>query len=149
MSIYGKGFDLYEKEDKILLIVANLLSHNIQDNKTNVVHIRKRPSDSAEWSIVGSCSHQSDELKSFIEKHPGAEIISMGSLLKLCSVAEGAANLYPRIGLTSELDMAASQPVVKAAGRQALRMPEMTSLRCNENESSLLNPHFLVCGNSL
>jgi len=124
-------------------------AHKIQDNKSNVIHIRKRPCDTSEWKIVGSRSHQSDEFKSFIEKYPSAQIISMGSSLKLCLVAEGAADLYPRLGLTSEWDTAASQAVVEAAGGQVLKMPEMTSLRCNENESSLLNPHFLVCGDSL
>ena len=127
----------------------NLGAHKIQNNKTNVINIRKRPSDTAEWKIVGSRSHQSDEFKTFIEKYPGAEIISMGSSLKLCLVAEGAADLYPRLGLTSEWDTAASQAVVEAAGGQVLRMPEMTSLRCNENETSLLNPHFLVCGDAI
>jgi len=73
----------------------------------------------------------------------------MGSSLKLCLVAEGAADLYPRLGLTSEWDTAASQAVVEAAGGYVLRMPEMVPLRCNENESSLLNPHFLVCGDAL
>ena len=127
----------------------NLGAHKIQDDESRVIHIRKRPSATAEWKIVGSRSHQSDEFKSFIEKYSDAEIISMGSSLKLCLVAEGAADLYPRLGLTSEWDTAASQAVVEAAGGQVLRMPEMTSLRCNENESSLLNPHFLVCGDSL
>jgi len=124
-------------------------AYKIQNNKSNVIHIRKRPSDSAEWKIVGSRSHQSDEFKTFIEKYPGAEIISMGSSLKLCLVAEGAADLYPRLGLTSEWDTAASQAVVEAAGGHVFRMPEMEPLRCNENQSSLLNPHFLVCGDSL
>jgi len=127
----------------------NLSAHKIQHNKSNVIHIRKRPSDSTDWKIVGSRSHQSDEFRSFIEKYPGADIISMGSSLKLCLVAEGAADLYPRLGLTSEWDTAAAQAVVEAAGGQVLRMPEMTPLRCNENESSLLNPHFLVCGEAL
>ena len=127
----------------------NLGAHKIQNNKTNVINIRKRPSDTAEWKIVGSRSHQSDEFNAFVEKYPDAEIISMGSSLKLCLVAEGAADLYPRLGLTSEWDTAASQAVVEAAGGYVLRMPEMTSLRCNENKSSLLNPHFLVCGDTL
>ena len=124
-------------------------SCKIQDGTTLEINVRKRPEDTSEWKVVGSRSHQSDEFKTFINKYPGAEIIYMGSSLKLCLVAEGAADLYPRLGLTSEWDTAASQAVVEAAGGQVLRMPEMTSLRCNENESSLLNPHFLVCGDAL
>ena len=127
----------------------NVGAHKIQDHKSNVIHIRKRPSDSTKWRIVGSRSHSSNEFKSFIQKYPDAEIISMGSSLKLCLVAEGVADLYPRLGPTSEWDTAASQAVVEAAGGQVLRIPEMTSLRYNENESTLLNPHFLVCGDPL
>ena len=127
----------------------DLGAHKIKDDESKVIHIRKRPSDTAKWKIVGSRSHQSDEFKLFIEKYPGAEIISMGSSLKLCLVAEGAADLYPRLGLTSEWDTAASQAVVEAAGGHVLRMPEMEALRCNENQSSLINPHFLVCGDAL
>ena len=127
----------------------NLGAHKVQDSKSNVIHIRKRPSDTAEWKIVGSRSHQSDEFKSFIEKYPGAEIISMGSSLKLCLVAEGGADLYPRLGLTSEWDTAASQAVVEAAGGQVLAFPEMKPLSCNQNAGSLFNPHFLVCASPL
>ena len=124
-------------------------SHKIENNKSNVIHIRKRPSDTAEWKIVGSRSHQSDEFRSYIETYSAAEIISMGSSLKLCLVAEGAADLYPRLGLTSEWDTAAAQAVVEAAGGHVLRVPEMEPLKYNNNESSLLNPYFLVCGDAL
>jgi len=124
-------------------------ANKIEKNKTNIICTRKRPSDIAEWKIVGSCSHQSDKFRSFIKNYPGAEIISMGSSLILCLISEGAADLYPRLGLTSEWDTAASQAVVEAAGGRVLRMPEMTPLRCNENESSLIIPHFLVCGDAL
>jgi len=124
-------------------------SFKIQDGKAIEINVRKRPEDTSEWKIVGSRSHQSDEFITFIKKYPGAEIISMGSSLKFCLVAEGVADLYPRLGLTSEWDTAASQAVVEGAGGQVLRMPEMTPLRCNENKSSLLNPYFLVCGDSL
>jgi len=124
-------------------------AHKITQNRQLAISVRERPQSSTQWKIVGSRSHQSSEFKSFIEKYPGAEVISMGSSLKLCLVAEGVADLYPRLGLTSEWDTAASQAVVEAAGGQVLRMPEMTSLRCNQDESSLLNPYFLVCGDAL
>jgi len=73
----------------------------------------------------------------------------MGSSLKLCLVAEGKADLYPRLGLTSEWDTAAAQSVVEAAGGKVLAFPEMKSLGCNQNADSLLNPHFLVCASPL
>jgi len=113
------------------------------------ISVRKRPSDVSEWKIVGSRSHQSEEFKMFVSDYPEADIVSMGSSLKLCLVAEGVADLYPRLGLTSEWDTAAAQAVVEAAGGNVLQIPEMTQLRCNTNPESLLNPYFLVSGEML
>jgi len=60
----------------------DLGAYKIQDNKSRVIHIRKRPSDTAEWIIVGSRSHKTDDFRSFVEKYPDAQIISIGSSLK-------------------------------------------------------------------
>jgi len=84
-----------------------------------------------------------------MEDYADAEIVSMGSSLKLCLIAEGKADLYPRLGLTCEWDTAASQAVVEAAGGQVLAFPEMKPLTCNQSTDSLLNPHFLVCASPL
>ena len=113
------------------------------------ITVRPRPANIADWIVVGSRSHQSDEFKTFMKDYADAEIISMGSSLKLCLIAEGKADLYPRLGLTSEWDTAASQAVVEAAGGQVLAFPEMKPLGCNQNANSLLNPHFLVCASPL
>ena len=113
------------------------------------IKVSPRPANSADWVVVGSRSHQSDEFKTFMEDYADAEIVSMGSSLKLCLVAEGKADLYPRLGFTSEWDTAASQAVVEAAGGQVLTIPEMKPLCCNQNSDSLLNPHFLVCSSPL
>jgi len=113
------------------------------------ITVRPRPASSSDWIVVGSRSHQSDEFKAFMKDYEDAEIVSMGSSLKLCLVAEGKADLYPRLGPTSEWDTAASQAVVEAAGGQVLAFPEMQLLSCNQNADSLLNPHFLVCASPL
>jgi 3'(2'), 5'-bisphosphate nucleotidase len=97
------------------------------------------------WRVVGSRSHQSEEFRTFMERLPGAEMVAMGSSLKLCLVAEGAADLYPRLGLTSEWDTAAAQAVVEAAGGQVLEYPCLEPLRYNTRPETLLNPHFIVC----
>ena len=68
----------------------------------------------------------------------------MGSSLKLCLVAEGAADLYPRLGPTSEWDTAAAQAVVEQAGGRVTDM-DRKPLRYNTKET-LLNPHFFVFG---
>lgn len=96
--------------------------------------------------VAGSRSHAGDSLKRFLDNVGPHEIVSMGSSLKLCLVAEGRADIYPRLGPTSEWDTAAAQAVVVAAGGQVTDL-EMKPLRCNQKES-LLNPHFLVFGDS-
>jgi 3'(2'), 5'-bisphosphate nucleotidase len=68
----------------------------------------------------------------------------MGSSLKLCLVAEGEADIYPRLGPTSEWDTAAAQAVVEAAGGRVTTL-DLEALKYNTKDS-LLNPHFLVFG---
>lgn len=68
----------------------------------------------------------------------------MGSSLKLCLVAEGEANLYPRLAPPSEWDTAAAQAVVAAAGGEVLNAYTLEPLRCNQQDS-VLNPFFIVC----
>ena len=69
----------------------------------------------------------------------------IGSSLKFCLIAEGKADLYPRLAPTSEWDTAAAQAVVTAAGGQVLDAETLQPLRCNQQES-LLNPSFIACG---
>ena len=66
----------------------------------------------------------------------------MGSSFKLCLVAEGKADLYPRLGLTSEWDTAAAHAVVSAAGGQVIKL---TGEDLQYNKEDLLNPWFIVC----
>ncbi len=109
--------------------------------------IQARVLSSAKIEIVASRSHMSDEVKAFqaaLETKFGVvETISMGSSLKLCLVAEGAADFYPRLGPTSEWDTAAAQAVVEAAGG---RVTDCDGERLVYNKASLLNPWFLVTG---
>jgi 3'(2'), 5'-bisphosphate nucleotidase len=94
--------------------------------------------------VAGSRSHAGDSLKRFLQRLGDHEIVSMGSSLKLCLVAEGAADIYPRLGPTSEWDTAAAQAVVEAAGGKVTDT-NLEPLRYNTKDS-LLNPHFLVFG---
>jgi 3'(2'), 5'-bisphosphate nucleotidase len=79
------------------------------------------------------------------------ELVVMGSSLKLCLVAEGAAHLYPRLGPTCEWDTGAAQAVVEAAGGKVTIIEDATNalkadaepLRYNQKDS-VLNPYFLV-----
>jgi 3'(2'), 5'-bisphosphate nucleotidase len=114
----------------------------LPDNEAVPIKARKKSSSST--IIAGSRSHRGDSLQNFLAKVGDYEIISMGSSLKSCLVAEGRADIYPRLGPTSEWDTAAAQCVVEEAGG-SLTKTDMQPLRYNTKES-LLNPHFLVIG---
>ncbi len=114
------------------------------DEEDRVTRIQVRTQRREMVQVAGSRSHAGDSLRRFLERLGDHEIVSMGSSLKLCLVAEGIADIYPRLGPTSEWDTAAAQAVVEAAGGQVTDT-ELRPLRYNTNES-LLNPHFLVFG---
>jgi 3'(2'), 5'-bisphosphate nucleotidase len=94
--------------------------------------------------IVGSRSHPSQELAEYLGALGPHEITDMGSSLKICLVAEGAADLYPRLGLTSEWDTAAAQAILESAGGRMIDNAGRP-LRYNTKDD-LLNPHFLAFG---
>lgn len=96
--------------------------------------------------VAGSRSHAGDSLLKFLHNLGNHQIVSMGSSLKLCLVAEGKADLYPRLGPTSEWDTAAAQAIVEAAGGKVTDTA-MNPLLYNTKDS-LLNPHFFVFGDS-
>lgn len=70
------------------------------------------------------------------------ELINMGSSLKICFVAEGLADVYPRLGPTSEWDTAAAHCVLQEAGGDIVDMSNQTLLY--NTKDSLLNPHFFA-----
>lgn len=98
--------------------------------------------------LVASRRHGAEAVDLLIEnlEHKFGELRtdSMGSSLKLCLVAEGKADLYPRLALTSEWDTAAAQAVVEAAGGLVLN-DRLEPMRYNTKEN-ILNPWFYVIG---
>lgn len=94
--------------------------------------------------VVGSRSHADRSLDAFLRRLGPHELVTMGSSLKFCLVAEGAADLYPRFGPTSEWDTAAAQAIVEAAGGVVTDL-EGRRLLYNRGPE-VLNPHFLVYG---
>jgi len=94
--------------------------------------------------VVGSRSHRGNSLDGVLAKLGPHELRPMGSALKFCLVAEGAADFYPRLGPTSEWDTAAAQAVVEMAGG-AVTTLDGAPLRYNERDT-LLNPHFMAFG---
>ena len=96
--------------------------------------------------VIGSRSHRSPAFETFLGRVGEAELVSMGSSLKFCVVAEGRADVYPRLGPTSEWDTGAAQAVVEQAGGSVLRL-DGKPLSYNE-KADILNPHFVVCGST-
>lgn len=94
--------------------------------------------------IVGSSSHASPQMATFLEALGAHEIVTFGSSLKMCQVADGTAHFYPRFGPTSEWDTGAGHAVVLSAGGKVLKA-DTTSLDYNQKDS-LLNPPFFVVG---
>jgi 3'(2'), 5'-bisphosphate nucleotidase len=92
--------------------------------------------------VVGSRSHANPKLEAHLEPLGNYEMVSMGSSLKCCLVAEGKADFYPRLGHTFEWDTAAAQAVVTAAGGMLTTL-DGRPFEYNRKES-LLNPEFLV-----
>lgn len=105
--------------------------------------VRDCPTD--QLVVAGSRSHAGETLNTFITRlGMPVELVSIGSSLKSCLVAEGKADIYPRFGPTSEWDTAAAQCVVEQAGGHLTDM-QLQPLQYNTKDS-LLNPHFLVFG---
>ncbi|WP_395375377.1 3'(2'),5'-bisphosphate nucleotidase CysQ [Marinicella sp. W31] len=96
--------------------------------------------------VVGSRSHLSPDVQTYLNKLGEHSLVSMGSSLKFCLVAEGAADLYPRLGLTSEWDTAAAQCIVEQAGGAVVGMDGQPLLY--NTKDSLLNPYFMVYGDN-
>jgi 3'(2'), 5'-bisphosphate nucleotidase len=96
--------------------------------------------------IAGSRSHRGNSLEGFLAGVGVHEFVEMGSSLKFCLIAEGNADVYPRLGPTSEWDTAAGHAVLVGAGGAVLRL-DGTALAYNTRES-LLNPFFLAYGSA-
>ena len=98
--------------------------------------------------LVASRSHRGAAIDKLIDhlhnSYASIEVVSMGSSLKICLLAEGSADLYPRLAPTSEWDTAAAHWVLVAAGGEILT-DKFLPLRYNQ-EDNILNPHFLGLG---
>ncbi len=102
----------------------------------------------ASLTIIGSRSHATKEFSEFIEhmkeKHGEVELISAGSSLKFCLVAEGIADVYPRFGPTMEWDTAAGQAIVEQVEGRVVDIQTKEPLKYNKR--NLLNPFFIITG---
>lgn len=110
--------------------------------------IRARPLNREDVVVAGSRSHANARMEAFLRnagRHLSPpKLVSLGSSLKICLVAEGGADVYPRLGPTSEWDTAAAQAVLESAGG-SLVDANGNPLRYNTKDS-LLNPEFFARG---
>ena len=110
-----------------------------RDAEGQVEEIRCRPLPEADWKVLVSRSHRAPEVDALLDKIPPHEPVSAGSSLKFCLIAEGSADFYPRLGLTSEWDTAAAHAVLTAAGGSVKSLDGVDLLY---GKDDILNPHF-------
>ncbi len=138
-GLVGEGSYKIENYDE--LDGANTIEILFEAGKELPLDQEERP-----YTVVGSRSHMSAETEEFINKakdeYGDIDIISKGSSLKLCMVAEGIADAYPRFAPTMEWDTAAGQGIVNAMGGQVI--DQTTQEPMVYNRENLLNNWFLV-----
>ncbi|WP_105167012.1 3'(2'),5'-bisphosphate nucleotidase CysQ [Pseudoalteromonas sp. T1lg23B] len=103
--------------------------------------VTKKP-NKGKIHVVGSRSHPSPDLAAYLAQFDEVEMVAKGSSLKLCLVAEGLADIYPRLGPTCEWDTGAGHAVAVIAGATVTQI-DGTPLLYNQKES-YLNPYFVV-----
>jgi 3'(2'), 5'-bisphosphate nucleotidase len=117
----------------------------VSEGTTTPIHT-KPVDEQAVLTVVASRRHGSEALQACMtileSKFASVETTNMGSSLKLCLIAEGKADLYPRLAPTSEWDTAAAQAVVEAAGGKVVDS-DLQTLRYNTKDN-ILNPYFYV-----
>ena len=109
---------------------------------TDYKPIQVRSFNAEQAVVAGSRSHRGSSLEQFLSRLGKHQLISMGSSLKSCLVAEGTADVYPRFGPTSEWDTAAAQAIVESAGGQLITL-DGQAMRYN-TKAALTNPSFMV-----
>lgn len=115
----------------------------LADGARAKIEVRQPPENGL--TVVGSRSHgDPSAMEAFLKGRPVAETLSAGSSLKFCLVAEGKADVYPRLGRTMEWDVAAGHAVLAGAGG-IVTLTDGTPFRYAKN-SIFENPHFVAWG---
>lgn len=115
----------------------------------NRIEARLRPS---RLLALASRSHRTLETDRYLDRLPLEAVVPVGSSLKFCRIAEGAADLYPCFGRTMEWDTAAGQAVLEAAGGNVIRIEGgdlAYGKRGRDDAADFANPHFLATGRIL
>jgi len=129
-------------KNKLWYGLKNHGSFIINKNQEPIKISKEEPSGKI-VKIVSSRSHANNKkLKKYLKQFEKFEIVSMGSSIKMCLVADGSAHYYPRFGPTMEWDTGAAHAVVKYADGNIYNID--TNKELTYNKESLLNPGFIV-----
>jgi 3'(2'), 5'-bisphosphate nucleotidase len=109
------------------------------------IHTRRLPPPGAPWIAAVSRSHGDARTEAFIDARPGAVRLKLGSAVKLGRVAEGAADIYPRLAPTCEWDIAAGHAVVTAAGGR-ITDARGADVRFGRGRADFIVPEFIAWG---
>ncbi len=109
------------------------------------IQTRRFPARGSEWIAAVSRSHGDRRTEAFIDERPGAVRKCMGSAVKFCRVAEGLADIYPRLAPTCEWDIAAGHAVLSAAGGQVTDATG-APLRFGRGAAGFIIPDFIAWG---
>jgi 3'(2'), 5'-bisphosphate nucleotidase len=109
------------------------------------IHTRPHPGPRTAWIVAVSRSHGDKRTEAFIAARPGAIRQALGSAVKFGRIAEGGADIYPRLSPTSEWDVAAGHAVVTAAGGR-ITDSKGAGLRFGEARQDFLVPEFIAWG---
>jgi 3'(2'), 5'-bisphosphate nucleotidase len=128
--------------DRLYAGAAGLGAFVEDDRNHRAIHCRLPPAEG--FTVVASRSHgDAVALDAFLAHRKVAQLVSAGSSLKLCLIAAGEADLYPRLGRTMEWDIAAGHAVLAAAGGQVEQL-DGTDFRYGK--PGFENPHFVASG---
>ena len=135
-----QGFVYIPKDKTLFFGGLNKGSYKLLNDNIKSISVQS-PSD--KLKIVTSRSHLNNETKTYLSQFNNFDTLQAGSSLKLCMIAEGLADLYPRLGPTSEWDTAAAQAVVEGAGGT---VKDLKGNRLKYSKKDIINPHFIVRG---
>lgn len=114
------------------------------DGQRKAISVAGKPKAEAPWRVLGSRSHPSPDLAAWLAQLGEYTMLPMGSSLKLCVIAEGFADAYPRLGPTCLWDTGAAHAVVLEAGGRVETLEGSALSYANPSEK--LNPYFVVWG---
>jgi 3'(2'), 5'-bisphosphate nucleotidase len=123
------------------------LSADIGTRRASRTDIQTRPLPAGEWIAAISRSHLDSRTDAFISQRGNAKRLPIGSALKFCRIAEGSADIYPRLSTISEWDIAAGHAIVEAAGG-IVADSRGQPLRFGERKGDFAVPEFIAWGDA-